>query len=289
MERELWPLLYRLLRQTAKDFQQKYVQYHPWVLVAVALWATLHDRPLSWACQRRHWSTTTLRPTRLPSPATLSRRLHGAGVGLLWRALEQRLRDHGDPRLLTVLDGKPLPIGGASGDRDAGYGRAARSKAKGYKLHTAWSGRPMPEAWEVTPMNVCEKAVARRLLPQLAGGGYLLADGHYDASHLYDLAWECGYQLLAQFRKAKRPGHSGHYQSPQRLRSIELLQGPYGRSVYRLRGQIERSYGNATAFGGGLGPRPAWVRGRDRVRTWVWAKLMINAARIISNKDLRQH
>ena len=72
MERELWPLLYRFVREVARDFSQKYVQHQPWVLVAVMLWAALHDRPVSWACQRRHWSTTTLRPGRLPSPATTS-------------------------------------------------------------------------------------------------------------------------------------------------------------------------------------------------------------------------
>ena len=81
MERELWPPLYRLLRATAKDFHQKYVQYQPWVLVAVLLWTALHDRPVSWACQRRHGSTTTLRPWTLPSASTLSRRLDGVAVG----------------------------------------------------------------------------------------------------------------------------------------------------------------------------------------------------------------
>ena len=75
MERELWPVLYRLLQETAADFHQKYVQIQPWILVAVLLWAALHDRPVSWACQPRHWSTTTLRPWRLPSDATMSRRI----------------------------------------------------------------------------------------------------------------------------------------------------------------------------------------------------------------------
>jgi hypothetical protein len=37
MERELWPVLYRLLRATAKDFRQKYVQIPIWVVVAVLL------------------------------------------------------------------------------------------------------------------------------------------------------------------------------------------------------------------------------------------------------------
>src|SRR5271165_3410055 len=139
MERELWPLLYRHLRAAAKGFSQKCVHWHPWVLVALFLWAALHDRPVCWATQPRHWSTTRLRPDRLPSPATLSRRLDGVAVGLFWRRLEQRLRGAGHPALVAVLDGKPLTISGVSKDPDAGYGRAARCKAKGYKLHAVWA------------------------------------------------------------------------------------------------------------------------------------------------------
>jgi hypothetical protein len=287
MERELWPLLYRRLRDAVNGFSQKYVHYQPWVLVAVFLWAALHDRPLCWACDDRNWSTTRLRPPRLPSPATLSRRLDGVGVGLFWRRLEGRLRGEGHPALVAFLDGKPLAISGISKDPDAGYGRAAACMAKGYKLHTVWSDRPLPETWEVTPMNTCEKAVARRLIPQLCDGGYLLADGNYDASDLYDLAWEQGYRLIAAHRKAKNPGGGHQYQSPQRLRGIATLHSPFGRKLYRLRGAIERSFGNAVSFGGGMGPLPAWIRGLDRTRTWVWAKLLINAARIRKLKDLR--
>src|SRR5215469_6497793 len=102
MERELWPPLYRWLGTVAKDFHQKYVQCQPWVLVAVMLWAALHDRPVSWACQRRHWSTTTRRPARLPSPATRSRRRRGAGVALFWHAVEQRLRASDTPALVAL-------------------------------------------------------------------------------------------------------------------------------------------------------------------------------------------
>ncbi len=122
MERELWLPLYRLLIEMAASFHQKYVRYQPWVLVAVLLWAALHDRPIFWACQRRHWSTTTLRPTCLPS---------------------------------------------------------------------------------------------------------------------------------------------------------------FGRQLHQCRTAIERCFGKATSFGGGLAPLPAWVRGWARVRTWVWAKLVINAIRIL--------
>jgi len=286
MERELWPVLYRLLRETAKDFRQKYVQFQPWVLVAVLLWAALHDRPVSWACQRRHWSTSTLRPPRLPSAATLSRRIDGVGVGLFWRALEQRIRDRGPPALVAFVDGKPLPIGGDGKDPDARFGRGAGCVAKGYKLHAIWSTRPVPEAWDVTPLNGDEKAVARALVGQLTYGGYLLGDGNYDASSVYDAAYARGYQLVAPHRKAANPGSGKHYQSPHRLRSIAILRSAFGQALYRSRTAIERCFGHAGSFGGGLGPLPAWVRGQDRVRTWVWAKLLINGIRILKRQGL---
>ena len=286
MERELWPLLYRLVRETAKDFRQKYVHYQPWILVAVTLWAALHDRPISWACQCRHWSTTTLRPLQLPSPATLSRRVDGVAVGLFWQALEQRIRNQGTPALLAFIDGKPLPIGGNGKDPDARFGRGAGCVAKGYKLHTIWSTRSVPETWTITPMNGNEKGVAKELIGQLKYGGYLLGDGNYDASYVYDAAFAQGYQLVAPFRKAKEPGSGKHYQSPHRRRSIEIMQSTYGKALYRARTAIERSYGQATSFAGGLSPLPAWIRGQARVRTWVWAKLLINAARIMRHKDL---
>lgn len=285
MERELWAKLYHCVRVTAREVHQKYVQIQPWVIVVTFLWAALHDRPIAWACDPRNWSTTRLKPMRIPSEATMSRRSDSVATGLFWTRLEQHLRQS-ERSVLAYLDGKPLPIGGNSKDPDAGYGRAAGGFAKGYKLHTVWSKSNLPEAWEVTPMNVSEKTVAYRLLEQLHGGGYLLADGNYDASYLYDRAFEHGYQLVAPHRKAKDPGSGGHYQSPHRLRSIELFQHEYGQKLYHARTQIERDYGNATTFGGGLAPLPAWVRGRNRVRTWVWAKMLINAARILIHKDL---
>lgn len=280
MERELWPHLYRLIREVAKGFSQKYVRFQPWVLVAVMAWAALHDRTVSWACRERNWSTTTLRPCQLPSPSTLSRRIDGVGVALLWRALEQRLREGGHPALVTFLDGKPLPVGGDSKDPDARIGHGAGLLARGYKLHAAWTARAVPEAWDITPMSGNEKAEGEGLIGQLTYGGYILADGNYDASYVYDAAAARGYQLVAPFRKAKEPGSGKHYQSPHRLRSIAILRSGFGAALYQARTAIERSFGNATSFAGGLAALPAWVRGIERVRTWVWAKLLINAVRI---------
>jgi Transposase DDE domain len=286
MERELWSVLYRTVRAVAADFTQKYVQIPGWVILLTVVWAALHDRPLSWACDPDHWQSTRLRLPRLPSPATVSRRADSVGLGLLWRAVQERLRAANPPASwLSFLDGKPLPVGGCSKDRDARYGRGAGTMDRGYKLHAVWSNGVVPEAWEVTPLNVAETVVARRLIPSLAGGGYLLADGDYDVNALFDLAWQRGYQLVTPAPKAP-PGR--RRQSPQRLRSIALVQGEFGRALYRQRIGIEEAFGHISSFGGGLGPLPAWVRGLPRVRTWVWAKLLINAARIMKNKHLRQ-
>jgi hypothetical protein len=77
------------------------------------------------------------------------------------------------------------------------------------------------------------------------------------------------------------PGQGHHHVSPHRRRRIDLPGGAFGRKVFARRARVERAFGSATAFGGGLGPPPAWVRRLARVRTWVWAKLVINAARIL--------
>jgi hypothetical protein len=289
MERELWPLLYDTVRTVARDFRQKYVQIPGWVLVVTMLWAAVHDRPVSWACQPANWGGTRLRPARLPSAATMSRRIDGITVGFLWRAVECRLREQSaaHPALAAFLDGKPLPVGGCTKDPDARYGRAAGTMAKGYKLHAIWSMRATPETWEIAPMNTGETVVAARLIPQLQTGGYLLADGNYDSNALFDRAWDRGYQLVTPLPHGT-PGAGHHYQSPHRLRSIALMQGSFGPRLYGARVAIEQAYGNASSFGGGLAPLPAWVRGLNRVRTWVWAKLLINAVRILQRKDLRQ-
>lgn len=300
MERELWPLLYHELRETANDFRQKYVQIPAWVLIAVYLWAALHDRTIAWACDPRNWSTTSLRVWKLPSASTMSRRVYSAGTGLLWHALQQRLiqrsRDH--PALAAFLDGKPLPTGGYTKDPDAAYGYGAGMPAKGYKLHTVWASGPLPLEWEVTSLKVSEKAVAERMLERLCyrnmdyQGGYLLGDSNYDSSRLFDLAQQAGYSLVVPLTKANA-GKGHHYQSEHRLRNIQRMRSGeipggtnFGTELYKRRTQIERSYGNATSFACGMGPLPAWVRRLHRVRTWVWAKLLINAARILNNQGL---
>ena len=164
-------------------------------------------------------------------------------------------------------------------------GPGAGQNVNGYKLHVIWADRPMPEQWALTPLDVCERRMARRMIKRLdGGGGYLLGDAYSDASDLHDRAAHVNHRLIAPRRK---PGTGlGHcYQSPHRLRSIETTEppaglNPFGDALRRDRVQIERDLGNLTGFGGGLAALPAWARRIWRVRAWVHAKLLINAARI---------
>ena len=119
------------------------------------------------------------------------------------------------------------------------------------------------------------------LTPNCPGGGYLLGDGEYDANSGFDAAGAAGYQLLAP-REDPDTGLGHHYQSPYRLRCIELMRSAFGRGVFACRGAVERTFGALTSFGGGLSPLPSWVRHLNRVWLWVSAKLVINGVRIMA-------
>lgn len=284
MERELWKLLYEMALRLDKPFGSW--KFSDSDILAVYLWAVVHDRPTSWAVKKDSWPKDLL-PV-LPSQSTMSRRLQQHAIRQLMLDVEQAQWS-----LLTVtcwwiraLDGKPLPVGGYSKDADAGYGRGAGIKCKGYKLHAIWAGGPLPLAWALAPINVSEHKMAKELIKSLPGEGYLLGDGHLDSNALYDASHAEGYQFLAPRRRSRKGGLGHTYQSPHRLRCIELMKSEFGKDLYAYRGQIERDFGNLTSFGGGLACLPAWVRRFPRVCNWVHAKLLINAARWIRKHGL---
>jgi hypothetical protein len=287
MECELWPRLYQVVWQVGKGFHRPRVRYSDAAIVLVFLWACLHDRPLGWACDSHNWKSTRWKLVRLPSDTTLSRRLRCREVQELMTAIENHLRARHQSSLWKIIDGKALTIGACSKDPDAKSGRASRGMGRGYKLYAIWGFRLFPEAWEVRSLNVNEKRVARELLPQLQGAGYLLADGEYDASGLHDECQAHQHQLVSpRMRHARGFGHGG-YLSPHRVHALEMLERPFGQTLLEQRKHIERFFAHATIFSGGLGPLPAWVRRHHRVARWVWAKLFINAVRITYRKRLR--
>ncbi len=285
MERNLWMQLYEVAMTTPYAGPARKVSHSDRWIVLTYLWAAVHDRPTTWATLARHWPDD-LRPGRLPSQATMSRRLRTAAVNALLNALLRRYR--GDPRAdwVKYLDGKPLPVGDFSKDPDARWGRGPDSYYKGYKLHAVWGRSAVPLAWEIRPANAGEPTTARLLINRLGGAGYLVGDRSFDSNPLAATAGQRGHQLVAPPKKEQGAGHGHHPQSAFRLRGLALLQQPFGQALYRSRSFVERCFGHLTSFGGGLGPLPSWVRRRHRVKRWVQAKLLINAARALLRQRL---
>lgn len=278
MERELWKILYAITVQLGGG-RRGNGKFSDADIVVVYFWAVLHDRPMSWAVVGGNWPPD-LAGVWLPSQATLSRRMRTNETQQLMTDVENAwlAASAVATMLIKTIDGKPLPTSNATKDPDAGYGRGVGGMQKGYKLFAVWSCGPLPIAWGLGPMNISEKTMARHLIPTLPGGGYLLGDPEYDSNPLHELARQQGHQLLTPKRQ-KKHGVGHRKQSPNRLRSIELMQKAFGQALYRFRRQIERNFGNLTSFGGGLTCLPPWVRRLTRVRNWVHAKLLINAAR----------
>lgn len=278
MERELFLRIVALIRsmpERSGGFAR--CDFTDGEILIVYFFAVLHDRPVSWATQKRNWPIHDRKRT-LPSNSTMSRRLRTARMQQLIRKIQEKAFG-GEPAegAVCVIDGKPLTIGGNSGDRDAGFGRAAGTMAKGYKLHAIVGAHGSVHAWMLKPMNFSEQAAARELLPQLPADRRItvLADGNYDSNELYDLAGERRICWLAakRFSKAQGLGHQKH--SGYRLFALDLQERDPG--VLRGRTSIERHFGLLGNHVGGMPPLPNAVRGLARVTRWVGAKLVINA------------
>ena len=284
MERQLWKAIVSLLEELDKSRARRKGGFADRRIVAVYYWSVLHDRPISWAVQRRNWPIE-LRRWALPSNTTMSRRLRSKSVRCLLEALEHSVvRKPESGTLVWLIDGKPLPIGGASKDGQAGYGRAARSKAKGYKLHALVGSDKSVADWRLAPMNVDERKMAKRMLQHAKICGYVVADANYDSNELHGTCDERGnLQLVAPRRYGPGRGHGHRQQTRGRLRSKEILENPcpkFGTGLMAQRGDIERYFGNLTNWGGGLTHLPPWARTYRRVHRWVQAKLVANYIRL---------
>lgn len=288
MELERWAELSAAISGVAAGFaRHKRDEYSTALVVRVHTWAALWDRPVSWACEARNWAPHA-RPPRLPDQSTMSRRTRRADFAEFQHRVGQRMNGRPGPALVKVVDGKPLELPNHTGDRDATWSRGVGRTSVGYKLHAIFSGNPMPDAFAITTLNVCEKRMAARMIGRVGGGGYLLGDAHFDASWLFDCCHYHRHQLVCP---RARPGTGlGHHRvSEHRLRAINMLEAPanvnsFGPDLYDRRTDIERDFSGLACFGGGLTTLPSWVRRIWRVRAWVMAKLLINAARIRLNR-----
>jgi hypothetical protein len=282
MERELWRIVSGEITAVDRRFPRGRYTHSVGRVVRVYLWSVLNDRPVDWACRRENWRGMRP-PVTLPDQSRMSRRLRQDDTRTFLNELVQRLIGVGEPELVKLLDGKPLPVSRHSRDPDATFGWGAGGVDKGYRLHAIYGGSGSLLAWQVHPLNVDERTVAVTIVEELSGEGYLLADSKYDAAPIYDAAYANGHQLVAPRRAGGGKGLGHRRQSPQRLRSISMLEGPsdFGRNLFDMRRQIETRFGNLCSFGGGLTCLPAWVRTLPRVRLYVTAKILIRAARNI--------
>jgi hypothetical protein len=288
MEHQLLQSIVAVLSSVGKSRKRTVCDFSDEDIVKVYYWAVIQDRPTSWACRRANWPLH-LRKRPLPAPATMSRRLRSSSVIALLDAMERRVVAPKEPGLFWLVDGKPLPIGGCSKDRQAGYGKAAGAKAKGYKLHTLAGADGSLAQWRVAPMNKDERVVAERMLkaapPEVCG--YVLADANYDSNKLHQLCDERGnLQLVTRRRYGPSHGTGHRKQTAGRLRSMALTESPYpafGEQLLRDRSAIERQFGNLTNWGGGLSCLPSWVRTHRRVRRWVQAKLVLTKLKAHTN------
>ena len=280
MERELWKILSRMIARLERRFWNESRTHQTGRIVRVFLWAALHDRPTCWACQRRHW--VGVKPPRsLPDQSTMSRRLRYVDTRLMLDELARLLNEAGFASLVHYIDGKPLTVSRHSRDRDAKHGRGAGGMDRGYKLHAVYTENNRPIAWEVTPLNQKESKVAARLLESHSVPGYLLADGSYDANHLYQRVGEQGGCFIAARMKPNAKGRGHSNQSPHRLDALDRQKAPspFVRELFYERKKVETRFAHLTNFGGGLTCLPPWVRTLPRVRNWVAAKMLIRLAR----------
>ena len=291
MERDLWRCVVAALKRVPRTRPQNAV-YNDREIVAVLLWAVLHDRPVSWGCRRKNWPMQAWR-RRLPGQSTMSRRMHRCEIiSALRRTLMIAQGVESKEPSIVLIDGKALEVSDYSRDPDARWGYGVKGYAKGYRLHTLIDENWRVLASRVRPLNEAECTVAQGLLrdavraqPSLRSSrALMLGDAQFDSNPLHLRAATLSLRLLAPRRKPTRGIAKTRRHHRGRLTSISVTEGPG--SAARLqwfssrRGSIERFFGALASAGTGLSHLPSWVRRQHRCDLWVAAKLVINAARI---------
>ena len=249
----------------------------------------MHDRPLSWACRRESY-TTRFRPRRLPSVSRFSRRLRTRRFARLRALLHEELIAQGAGAALSFLDGKALPIGDWSVDRDARDGAVRTGRfRRGYKIHGRVNSAGFIEEYSVRSLNEGEPKVARTLLRRLPVGGAVVADANYDSGLLYGAIERRGAWFFTPIKgEAKAPATFRKMPESRRQAIALWKETPsLAQRAMEARSTIERVFAHLCGFGGGLGPLPAWVRRLSRVRLWVEAKIAIYHARLLARRALQ--
>jgi hypothetical protein len=278
------------------------------LIVLMLLWAVWHDRCLSWACDRAHYSTL-FRPRALPSVSRFTRRVKADRVRAVLQRVHDDLRARGTAApfdLLTYIDGKALTVGPASKDPDAKRGRAGGGFAKGYKLHALVNERRRVVVWSVTPLNGDEKLAAAAMLAHVPPGGagvdapsavalgaapLTLGDSCFDSANLHRAFDAAGRRLFTPLR-------CEHFVTPGgRTRRTMADMGParrevvaawgacpgVARYVMKARNNVEGTF-SVLSLACGLDRPPGFVRRLPRVTRWVGCKVILYHARLLAQE-----
>lgn len=285
MERDIWREIVAALRRLPRRCSGGQ-RYSNRAVLAVLLWAALHDRPIDWACRRSSWPVQAWRRP-LPDQSTMSRRLRRPDVlddlHRLLHLLQGRDTDTG-PHVLA--DGKALAVSNFSQDEDAAVGWGTGHYERGYKLHAVVASARRLIAHEVEPMNTPEALVTAKLVQRAEGQGLLqgksllLADASYDTNPLHAAARRAGLQMLAPRRRPDQGLATNRTHDPGRVLSVTLLEGDPEIAARQRRTRVPvEHYFAGLVSGARLDALPPWVRTLPRVRVWVAAKIALNAAR----------
>ncbi len=287
MDKKVWSIVTKMIVSVNRSLERtgRRARYSDVLIMRMYLWAVWHDRPMCWACDRRHYGTL-FRPRVLPSVSQFSRRLKTERIERMIQAVHERLVQTHTLSKLSFFDGKALAVSKHSRDKDAKKGYADGSFRKGYKLH-AWAtqdGR-IPR-FRVLPMNCGEPNTARELTDLIPHGSLVLADANYDSGKLYQAVDDQNSQLLTPLKGMAQSVCQLRRMPAARKRAMKLWQrfGNQCKELLKLRYEIERIFSAVSCFGGGLSPLPTWVRRLPRVRKWVSAKLIFYHARLILRK-----
>lgn len=287
MDRDPWLLMITHIHAAAKRLPRasRRFRFNDVLIVSMYVWAVAHDRPMVFACDRRNYHSL-FRPRRLPSISQFHRRVRSDRVRKILQLVHDAMAGVDVPTALSYVDGKALAVGPVSKAPDARRGYAAGGRmAKGYKLHAIVSEDKRLMAWCVRPMNEHEMPIARLMLdsfPPFSERSLLLADGNYDAHVFHKDVDARGGRLVTNLRGSARHPVTRRQMGKARRELVDLnkTHRPLVRMVQRYRNDIELTFSNLTAYGGGLGPLPAFVRRLPRVTRWVGVKITLYHARL---------
>jgi hypothetical protein len=283
MDRHVWKSIVHAVRSADRRTPRcgRKPRFADPLILKMLLWSIFLDRPLSWACDREHYSGL-FRPKQLPSISQFCRRVKTTRINQMLQAAHEYLVRRDEPAARLFFDGKALPIGDFSRDPDAHDGFGCCKLQRGYKLHALGSQDGRIVDFRVLPLNRGEPDTARELASSIPPQALVLADSNYDSSLLYQAVRDRGSVLITRLKGRARSVGQLRRMSPARRAALELWDDcpEICEHVQTWRDQIERIFSALCGYGGGLSPLPAWVRRMDRVRRWVSGKVILYNARV---------